>query len=293
MNIYSTIGEKFESIESFLSFYEKIYFYEGSFIAENRIDRILQNGIQSRKDAYDILAWKLNGINKNITNSDSAEKMHYNGEKWLFDKVVNQKKLCQGTYQGGIIHFISNENDYLDRFVGKGEIGKSLEKMKRQLAVIDELEENEANEIAADALNLLAKDAPKGMGPVYLITLLYFITNGKRYPIYDKFAHLALRAILNDEETMLGNDITDDIISKDFPPKADEDFGQKVMNIKGKNTKYKEYMRLIDQFEKKTGIKYYADDNSTNRRVDRALWAYGHMFNLATPVIATKSQITK
>ena len=33
-----------------------------------------------------------------------------------------------------------------------------------------------------------------GIGPVYLITLLYFISKGQ-YPIYDKFAHISLKMI--------------------------------------------------------------------------------------------------
>ena len=37
-------------------------------------------------------------------------------------------------------------------------------------------------------------DCEKYIGPVYAITLLYFLSQGK-YPIYDRFAHIAVKVI--------------------------------------------------------------------------------------------------
>ena len=281
-NLYTTKGIPFEgkTVDSFLDLYETIYYYESSFAAETKISSILKNGIQSGEDAYYVLAWKLGGINKNRTNADPNDNIHCNGDNWRFYEEVDQVIHCTGTYQGGVIYFKKNEMDYLERFEGKGEIGKQLNNLKEKLTIVDRLDENEANKIAAETLNLLAKDAPRGIGPVYLITLLYFLTQGKKYPIYDKFAHTALKAILSTDDIPFGGDITDDLINKDFPSKTDPKFGQKVLGIEGKNKKYIEYIKLINQFEKDFNIQYYTTKKGTNRRVDRALWSYGHMFNV-------------
>lgn len=284
-NLYSSTGGEYSKIDVFLDDYETVYYYESGYIAEDRIEAILKNGIQSRKDAFDVLAWKLGGINKNKTNANKGaipnEIIKYNSDKWFFDKNIGQEKRSQGTSRRGPIDFNENGQDYLERFEGKGEIGKRLKELKEKFDANEksdkakEKKKHDADDIAAEMLNLLAERVPKGIGPVYLITLLYFLTQGKRYPIYDQFAHAALEVIFAESEIALGSEINKNTISND---KTSRNFGKNV--ISGKNSVYAKYMELIKKFEKEFDIIYYANNESTNRKADRALWAYGHMFNL-------------
>lgn len=286
-NLLSAIGENFTDIDQFLDYYETIYYYESGHVAEKRINDILKNGIRSRKDAFDVFAWKLGGIERNKTNANinavPAEIIQCKGDNWFFDKEVNKKTQSQGTYPGGKIIFTENknENDYLERFEGKGEIGEKLKKLIGEFDANEKSNKDEdkktleADRIAANMLNLLAKDAPKGIGPVYMITMLCFLTRGKRYPIYDQFAHAALEVVLAEYEIPLGSKIIKETIDTS---KTCNTFGQTIIN--GKDSVYVAYMNLIKKFEEEFGIHYYANDESTNRRVDRALWAYGHLFRL-------------
>ena len=247
MNLYDVNMNKIsdDSISQFLDIYESVYYYEAGFAAEKEIEDILLNGISGQEDVFKILAWKIGGVDKNTSNKKGS--LQYK-DSWSFQDRV-------GKYRGGEIKL----KDYLKRFNGD-----SLYELK---ACADNPDK---------ALSKLAKKAPKGLGPVYIITLFYFLTQGKKYPIYDKYAHAALKAILSDKEIHLGDEVIDNSIKREFPSKNDSDkFGKEVMK---ENGKYREYMKLIDEFTEKTGIPYYATETETNRRVDRALWAYGHLF---------------
>ena len=213
MNLYKLTGERINSITDFISYYERVYYYSCSYIAEKRIESILKNGIQGKKDAFDILAWKLDGIDVNNTNYKKEiqyriNKSNKNNESnWKYSDDDNG--FCQGTYQGGKIDL----SEYLMRFRSGSQ----------RLADLKE----SATDNGEKALVLLAENAPRGLGPVYMITLLHFLNQGKgekKYPIYDKFAHTALKVILNDETVELGATFTDEEITKDFPAKSDKEY---------------------------------------------------------------------
>ncbi len=240
MNLYTVKGEIINSFEEFVKYYENIYYFNNSYIAENIIDNILKNGIQTKKDVYNVLAWKLDGINMNKTNSSGD--IHYKGENWIFSK-----SLIQGNYRGGKIDL----TDYLEFLTDD----KLLEI------------KNAAADNGAKTLDLL-NTTTKGIGSVCLITLLYFFNQGKKYPIYDKYAHIALKVILSDIPILIGSVIIDKEISKPFSDKKTKDFGKVIMQ-----GKYKEFMKCIDKIKENTGVDYY-----TSRSIDRALWAYGHLF---------------
>lgn len=88
------------------------------------------------------------------------------------------------------------------------------------------------------------------IGTVYTITLIYFLSKGK-FPIYDKFAHIAAKAIYLNANPK-------DIYYAEAPGKTE---WQKVRNM------YNEYCWLLEQI---FGTK------SINRQTDQALWVYGH-----------------
>lgn len=107
------------------------------------------------------------------------------------------------------------------------------------------------------ALNKLNEGSVKGIGTVYLITFLYFISR-KECPIYDRFAMKAIKAIVTDEKP--GGVIKED----QLPDKNSKKFG-KIMEIE-----MEKYINCL---------KYVFGNAYKDRNVDRALWVYGHMFS--------------
>ena len=101
--------------------------------------------------------------------------------------------------------------------------------------------------------------SPYNVGPVYNITALFFLSRGK-FPIYDRFAHKAVRALALDmkpSEVYIGSNPSKDEIDQ-------------VMCM------YNEYMFLL----KKVFPKGVSDEGTTSpfisRELDQALWVYGH-----------------
>lgn len=98
-----------------------------------------------------------------------------------------------------------------------------------------------------------------GLGPVYAITVLYFLSGGQ-YPIYDKYAHMAVCAIEGDKKPRDGvsfSNLSDSKNGKKVYDSYNDNFVKKVKTISNKENMH------ID---------------ITNRKLDRALWAYGHLF---------------
>ena len=117
-----------------------------------------------------------------------------------------------------------------------------------------------------------------GIGFVYAITLLFFISNGK-FPIYDRFAHKALLALYCETDIrIVGEGIT-------LPKISDKSKSQiRETRLKSINTLLKDIYGYSQN--KETIISPHAylpllknfPDYQTNRNVDRALWVYGHFF---------------
>ena len=105
-----------------------------------------------------------------------------------------------------------------------------------------------------------------GIGPVYAITLLYFQSQSA-YPIYDKYAHIALLQ-LQDSKPFFSEEslVTDKALNEKFHS-GTGNVGT-VWEDYCKN--YVEPLKSLFDFES-----VYRKD----RRLDRALWAYGHLFN--------------
>ena len=100
----------------------------------------------------------------------------------------------------------------------------------------------------------------KGIGPTYAITILYFLSKGE-YPIYDKFAHIALKVI--DESYEYTKIIHSNELEKEFhsnSAKSDKIFDN-----------YNKYIGRLN--------KIFGNEYKTNRNIDQVLWAYGHLFS--------------
>lgn len=226
------------SAKDFISLYNDSYFIGGERVingvrqssraAEEEIERILKDGIKCRNDVINLLAWKIGKINH--LESDERKKIIFSKD---WEKAYDGEIYRYGAKWDGIIDFA----DYI------AENFETLNKL--------------SDENPQAMLNKLKERSPSGIGTVYLITLLYFISKG-RYPIYDRFAELALRGGNPESDTL--NEITmPDKNSKKFAdvyegyvkPYSDKIFG--IFGVDYKN---------IEEY----------------RNIDRALWVYGHAF---------------
>ena len=234
MKFYDVNGHEIKK-EEFIKMYSDSYFIgndrvvprvnQNSRYAEEQIEDILENGIKTPIDIVHILAWKIGKLKH--SECDSKNKFVYSKdwknaeemEVWLKGKKFKVKEFC----------------DF----------------------VMDNLSDMENYSNPQDVLNKLNECSIDGIGPVYMITMLYFISR-KKYPIYDRFAFKAIEAIVNEAkpwETI--------IKEKELPNKGDKKF--KIIMEKS----MEDYI---------TKLQNVFGDEFNNRDVDRALWVYGHMF---------------
>lgn len=196
---------------------------------EGQIDDLLERGIREKRDVARILAWKIGKIRHG--KSEKNGKFEY-AEDWrradeldvtLYKKPFELKKIAT---------FITDHIDELER---------------------------QADENPQAVLDSLRHEKIDGLGSVYLITLLYFISKGK-WPIYDRFAKMALYAIIHDIKP--GGAVE----YKGLPDKNDDAFSNIMKN------EMEEYIGELKQV--------FGDRYLNSRDVDRALWVYGHLFKL-------------
>ena len=110
---------------------------------------------------------------------------------------------------------------------------------------------HEAAQDAMDIYRALLAQKLRGLGTVYLLTLVWAIS-GMKYPIYDKFAQIAILAIQASKKP--GD------IRYEYPPNKTQ-----IKDIKDMYQEYQE--QLSDVFR---------EDWKTRREIDQALCVYGH-----------------
>ena len=178
----------------------------------------------------------------------------------VFNKVALAWKAGKVLYKDGIIitaDSFEKESYYTNGYGGHipknefYEYCKALDKSE-----IKEMVENGDWKGAYNAVN--AKPATN-IGVVYNINTLFFLSGGKA-PIYDAFAHKAVKALvlgISPSEVYLGENPSKDSVDK-------------IIAL------YKEYMILLNiVFPDEINI---SDNNNMyiSRELDRALWVYGH-----------------
>lgn len=207
---------------------ERSWLNQSCTFVEEEIENILKNGINlsDDRDIRHIISWKIGSVDHEKTKEQHDGKFHYHNDepgKYRFAKVP-LKELYE--------HIRDNEKCLKEK--------AHSDNQEDIRWVIEKLREI------------------KGIGDVYAITLLYFLSNGK-YPIYDQYAHYAIKAIGASEE------------EKDklwTAPDLKKDV--KLDSKKLVSTYIDNYVNTLKNiFEKR-----YND-----RNVDRALWVYGHLFN--------------
>lgn len=202
------------------------------------------------------------GITKiNGTNYYAEEEI----SKLLSEKVFDERSLAWKSgkvdWENGELKTVNFDkgDHYINGYGGeikKDEFKKYCEHIEKNKDRINNL----VNKVEwKDAYSKAKENAPKNFGPVHIINALFFITGGNA-PIYDKFAHKAVKALL------LGIS-PKDVYYRDIPSKKEVD---SVIAM------YTEYMLLLkivfkDFFEnKKKGEAFIP------RELDMALWVYGH-----------------
>ena len=113
---------------------------------------------------------------------------------------------------------------------------------------IYEIVRDNSGKVMFDKLNAI-----QGLGPVYSATLLFFKSK-MDYPIFDKYACVALDAVTQENEIMTKINYIYHSDSQMF---------------------WKSYLIYIEKLVSVFGTTY-----KENRTVDQALWAYGHLFDI-------------
>lgn len=173
MKFYVPDGSEELTKDEFIVFYAASYYLDeprrvpnisrSSRFVEDEMDRLLREGIHTQQDVAHILAWKI----------------------W---KIVHWKSLSQFVYardwQGA-------EQLNVTRY------GRPFGLSKLANYIVENIEQLEVAAVSypQDVLNELRNENIAGLGSVYLVTLLYFLSKGK-YP--DRFGQKALDAITGD-----------------------------------------------------------------------------------------------
>jgi len=213
---------------------------------EDMMDSILANGITGKLDIIHILAWKMS---KFVQSSDHPYLVY--AKDWEGLKSIGEEDI--------------DDSLCVERYGNSFEIGKITVSIYHALPQLEE-----AAKLSWQAL-LKKLDALigsfYGLGPVYLISLMYFISCGT-YPIYDQFAMMALTAI--HEGVKPGGKVPYKGLPsvKDLLENDDPVFG---------------YQRYIDLLNDVFSEEDLFRDGVACRDVDRALWVYGHYFKPLSP----------
>lgn len=201
---------------------------QNSRIVENEIDMLLKNGIKNEIDVIHILAWKIGKVKHNEI---EKQKSYVYASDWIDAEKYQMKLYGKPLYVKDFVKYIvSNISDL----------------------------EKQVKENPQDVLNKLKEKSPQGIGTVYLITVLYFISRGT-LPIYDRFAMMAVDAIFD------GKQPGEYVQYRELPYKNDKNFFQVIDYYK------KTYISKIE--------KIFGDKYKNSRDIDRALWVYGHLFS--------------
>lgn len=142
---------------------------------------------------------------------------------------------------------IFNKSDYYDGYGRKigGEVLRNyLCELKKKKIQFD------SDCSLKDLYQKVFMGAPKYVGSVYLINIMYFLSKGE-IPIYDKFAHKAVKALY-------WNVSPSEVYVAEAPDRNNVDDVVNVLN---------EYCRYLEALFGKQNIE---------RKIDRALWVYGH-----------------
>lgn len=202
---------------------------QSSRFVEDEMDRLLEEGIQDEVDVAHILAWKLGKVKH--ADSEKAGAFRYASD-WA-----------------------DAENLKAKRYGRDFDLKRIASYVVKHKASLEELAHDNPQEV----LECLRDAGTDGLGTVYMVTLLHFISRGE-YPIYDRFAAMALYAIEN------GIRPGGKVEYEELPDKGSRRFDSVV---RSSLVPYRERLEAI-----------FGEGCCRKRNVDRALWVYGHWFQV-------------
>lgn len=220
--------------------------------SEREIDSLLEleSGIKNEEDVIHILAWKIGKIAHKTCSekkpfsysSDWADLENY--DKWACHSSTIRLRKNQFPIKEIAEYVLSNLNHWEE-----------------------DIEQNTWFCVLEDFNNTKREKGWHGLGTVYCITLLYFISKGK-YPIFDQFADKALDVISQNKEAFPNaDDKKYEPIPSDLPTKDEKKMGEF-------KERYKRYCKKIETLKSQLSDRYR---DPQNRDLDRALWVYGHI----------------
>lgn len=223
---------------------------KNSCYVEKLVEHILKKGFENfiDSDIALILAWKIG----KIVHSRSQKKLVLHND---WQKVL-------GEYSSETMTFKNYNGESIKRYGDKNPVTIDIKRITEYLHEYGKhLNELVGNDQRQKALDELKEQHWSGIGPVYLITLLYFVSNS-RYPgacpIYDRFAMRALLAIRDNKK------IGESVECGELPDKNSRLFSE---NTDGRMNNYIGLLEYI-----------FGNEYKYNRDIDRALWVYGHLF---------------
>lgn len=248
MKIFRPDGELYEFDEIvFVDYFKGDYYLDepekdfvcdiknkSSRFIEKEIGRIIKKGIKNKQEVARLLAWKIGKIDHKKSEKESNDEktvfVYKNGWTNIEKQALDNKSL---------VNLRSKEKDF-----PIGEIASYIVNNRgilKQMAQKDDPKE---------FFETISKKRFKGLGTVYIFTLLFFFSKGK-YPIYDQFAHKAAKAII------LNKSPKDVFVG--YPPSKTE-----IDKALSMYSEYRCFLSLI------------FGDSGIDRDQDRALWVYGH-----------------
>lgn len=254
-----------DNLDEFVACYNDIYFdMNKGEAAEKYFDDLLYNKTSySKEEIYYILAWKIGGINTKETN--------YNKEK-IADPKTDFRYYTKKGWDGN-----SKGKSYGRCIEIEKILNLASELSKKKTEWLNNNIQFASNpESASDLLSKLADSGATGMGAVYYLTLLYFLT-GSKWPIYDIQAYKAMLAIQQGVKPF-SNTVSLDISIKNLPSKGNN-YSQRLSAIveKGASNRYRQFVIFLEKYEQMLSNEYRY---TTSRDFDRALWVYGHYFKI-------------
>jgi hypothetical protein len=231
-------GEQID-LERWLKIYEPSYFFGGpilghrinarnqssQFVEDTACALLSQTSPLSQDDLTFIMAWKMGMIDHR--RSEASKKVEYL-YKWPAT-LLAPMRFATHNFSRSIPWLARNMSTIL-RMISEGKSEYLFE--------------------------CKAKGELTGFGYVYIVTILFFVTQGA-YPIYDKFAHIAALAIANDLRP--GSYVQ----QKELTSWAD----------------YLRYLNLLRPLGQSCPQQFQSPPMLVARPVDRSLWVYGHFFN--------------
>ena len=221
---------------------------KNSKFAEELIEKILEKNPEdfTDSDVALILAWKIG----KIKHSESE----------------NQKLVLHGDWQETLGQYSSETREFTDWNGDPIKRYKNIDINVKTIAKYLRKDGKRLNELVGSdkrqkALDELREENWQGIGSVYLITLLYFVSNHQypgKCPIYDRFAMRALLAIKGKKA------IGESVECGELPDKSSKQFSKII------DKRMNEYIKLLKAI--------FGDEYKGKRDIDRALWVYGHLF---------------